>query len=440
MKFSFRKLFYRRFEIRGREKFHWKEPLIFAPNHQNAAMDALIFVTILRQQPVFLSRADLFVNPMIRSILTILKMMPVWRIRDGFRSVPQNEETFKKCAVVLAHRKTLILFPEGNHDDKRRIRPLQKGLARIAFETELESDFKLGLKVVPVGIDYSDYEKVRGRVTVSFGDPIRVADLEPHFRKDPQIAYRELNRIITERIRPHMIDIPWTDVYDTVMDLRTIYGKRFRELLELPGKTLFNKFDADKLLIAMISRIREHEDEALLKIHEKTERYRQLLKKLKLRDHVPGNAPYPLSRMIRDTLLLILGFPLMAAGFVSNFHLVKFPEWVSRNLFKDPQFKATVAYILSFPVMFPIFYALQSLLIWVLFKSWIILLVYMATLLPGAIFIIHYYFWFKKWRARLRFNRMMKQKNADAIEMTSLRKEIIEGMDLLTAKYGKTTS
>jgi len=440
VKFTFRKIFYRRFEIRGKEKFHWKDPIIFAPNHQNAAMDALIFVTILRQQPIFLSRADIFVNPLIRSLLKLFKMLPVWRIRDGFRSVPQNEETFEKCAEVLGHHKTLILFPEGNHDDKRRIRPLKKGLARIAFEAEETYDFKLGLKVIPVGIDYSDYEKVRGRVTVSYGDPIRVADLESEYKKDPQIAYRELNKRITEGIKPHMIHIPWEDIYDTVMSLRTIFGRTFRKMKGLPGKTLFNKFDADKKMIDMIGRIKEAEPELMDQINVKVQKYNKLLKLLELRDHVPEKAPYRPMRMIRETALMVLGFPLLAISFISNFHLIKFPDYVSRNWFKDPQFKATVAYVLSLPIMFPLFYALQTLAVWLIFKSWIITVAYFVTLLPGAIYTLHYYFWFKKWRARLRFNRMMRRQNPAALEMITLRNEIVEAMKELTNKYLPTTN
>ena len=431
VRFSFKKIFYRRFEVRGKDRFKWNEPLIFAPNHQNSLMDALVFVTTLRQQPVFLSRADIFVNPFIRSLLRLLKMMPVWRIRDGFRSVPQNDQTFAKCAEVLMDRKTLILFPEGNHDDKRRIRPFKKGMARIAFATEDKCDFKLGLKIIPVGIDYSSYDKVRARVTVSYGEPILIADLEPLYRQDPQRAYRKLNQMITERIRPHMIDIPWTDIYDTVMSLRTIFGKRYRELRRLPGKTLFNRFDADKEIIDLIGRMRDKKPEIIREINEKTTRYNDLLKKLNFRDHVIEQAPYGFSRLFRETILLILGFPLMVIGFVSNFHLIKFPDYVSRHLFKDPQFKSTVAYVLSFPIMFPLFYALQTLIVWLIFKSVLITLLYAVTLLPGAVFILHYYFWFKKLRARFKFNRLMKKRDPRVLELVSLRKEIIQRMEEL---------
>ena len=67
--FAFKNIFYRRTEIRGRDKFKPNDPLLFAPNHQNALMDALVFVTTMPQQPIFLARADIFKSKIITRFL-----------------------------------------------------------------------------------------------------------------------------------------------------------------------------------------------------------------------------------------------------------------------------------------------------------------------------------------------------------------------------------
>jgi hypothetical protein len=41
---------------------------------------------------------------------------------------------------------------------------------------------------------------------------------------------------------------------------------------------------------------------------------------------------------------------------INSYHLFRIPAWLSRNLFADPQFRATVAYVISMPVMMPISY------------------------------------------------------------------------------------
>jgi len=154
---TLRNLFLKDVEVRGIEKIDPKKPIILAPNHQNALVDALLVATSIKQQPVFLARADIFEKPIIVKILRYLKMLPVYRIRDGFDTLKKNEDIFEQCVNFLGGKNTLILFPEGNHANKRHFRPLKKGLARIAFEAESKNDFNLGLQVIPVGVDYSNY-------------------------------------------------------------------------------------------------------------------------------------------------------------------------------------------------------------------------------------------------------------------------------------------
>jgi len=427
--FSFKHIFYRRTEIRGRNKFRPDDPLLFAPNHQNALMDALVFVTTLPQEPIFLARADIFKSKFITRILNFLKMMPVYRIRDGFENLQKNQEVFDRCTEILRSGHSLCMFPEGNHSDKRFFRPLKKGLARIAFEAENQCDFKLGLKIVPTGIDYSSYENVRGRLTVSYADPITITDLKDLYREDPQKAMKELNNRIRINIEPHMIEIPWEDIYFMVMDLRIIYGPRFRELKNLPGKTLFDKFDGDKAMIRMIGSKRESNPEGMAELNGKVMEYWKLLKIHNLRDHIPARSPYGIFSLLLNTLVLAIGFPLHIYALINNYHLFRIPDWLSRTFFKDPQFRATGAYAISMVLMMPISYGLQTLIIGLIFKTWWIWLAYWLTLLPAGLYMLHYMFENRKWLSRIRFTWMLRKKDPDALRILELRKQIVKKMD-----------
>jgi len=429
--FSYKHIFYRRTEVRGREKFKPNDPLMFAPNHQNALMDALVFVTTLPQEPIFLARADIFKSRFITRILNFLKMMPVYRIRDGYENLGKNQEVFTRCTEVLSSGHSLCMFPEGNHNDRRFFRPLKKGLARIAFEAENQCDFKLGLKIVPTGIDYSSYQNVRGRLTVSYADPITITDLKDLYRADPQKAMKELNNRIRQHIEPHMIEIPWEDIYFTVMNLRIIYGKRFRELRNLPEKTLFNKFDGDKEMIRLIGEKRETHPEEIASINEHTTEYWSLLKKYNFRDHIAARAPYSLFRLFVNTLILALGFPLHIYSLINNYHLFRIPAWLARTLFKDPQFRATGAYVISMVVMMPLTYGIQTLIIGLIFKTWWIWLGYWLTLLPSAVYMLHYMFENRKWRSRIRYTWMLSRKSPDMLRINELRHKIVTEMDAL---------
>jgi ABC-type glycerol-3-phosphate transport system permease component len=338
---------------------------------------------------------------------------------------------FDRCTEILRTGHSLCMFPEGNHGDRRYFRPLKKGLARIAFEAENQCNFELGLKIIPAGIDYSNYENVRGRLTVSYADPITITDLKDLYHSDPQRAMKELNNRIRTHIEPHMIEVPWEDIYFMVMHLRVIYGKRYRELKKLPGKTLFNKFDADKEMINLLGQLHESRPEEIEELNQTVAEYWKLMLKHKFRDHIAENAPYGIPRLIWNTIILAIGFPLHIYSLINNYHLFRLPAWLSRSMFKDPQFRSTGAYVISMVLMMPLSYAIQTLIIGLIFKTLWIWLAYFATLLPTGVYMLHYMFENRKWRSRIRLMWMLGRKSKDARKLLQLRKEIVAKMDKL---------
>jgi len=78
--------------VTGRHSIPKGKPIIFAPNHQNALMDPLALVCTNMHQSVWLARADIFKSKTVSSILKYLKLLPVYRIRDGKDNLSNNEE------------------------------------------------------------------------------------------------------------------------------------------------------------------------------------------------------------------------------------------------------------------------------------------------------------------------------------------------------------
>lgn len=66
------KLSYRKIKYVGKEKIPQDGAVIFAPNHTNALMDALIILAIDTKPKVFVARADIFKNPTLAKIFTFL--------------------------------------------------------------------------------------------------------------------------------------------------------------------------------------------------------------------------------------------------------------------------------------------------------------------------------------------------------------------------------
>ena len=168
-------LFFKNRIVRFQQSIPTDRPILFCSNHQNAFLDALLIVCAVKQQPYSLARADVFNNKVLAVVLRFFRIEPIYRIRDGFSSLANNETLFESCYQLLKHNGSLIIFPEGNHGDSKRLRKLKKGTARIAIGAVKNG--VSNLLIVPVGLEYSDKHAFRSNAMVSFGVPIEVNEL-----------------------------------------------------------------------------------------------------------------------------------------------------------------------------------------------------------------------------------------------------------------------
>lgn len=161
-------------------------PVIYVANHQNAFIDAILIAVITDTQPASLVRADVFKTPLARKLLGLIKMMPVYRIRDGYRTPVKNEKVFAKAREYLSKNGSLIIFPEGNHGALKKLRSLKHGASRLAAQTVCNTGVE-EVVIQPVGLEYSSHSKFRSNAAVVFGIPIKVNRQKfAHGENDPK--------------------------------------------------------------------------------------------------------------------------------------------------------------------------------------------------------------------------------------------------------------
>ncbi len=244
-------LYFRKLRVTGLKNIPVKDPVIYAINHQNALLDAFVVHTVSWRNPYFLTRADIFKNKFADKFLRGVKMLPIYRKRDGFNSIKMNEAIFEATKEILMDGGVVGIFPEGSHSLKHRLRPLKKGIARIAFMTEDEADFKLNVQIVPIGVQYESYFSPKGRTLVTFGKPIRVADYKQAYLEDQNIAFKELLSEISARIKSLIVNIENKD-YDKVYE--AYKNKRVNKT------NLKNQLKSDQALIESIENGRIFEE------------------------------------------------------------------------------------------------------------------------------------------------------------------------------------
>ena len=206
-------------------------------------MDALAVLFTHKGQPVFLARADIFKKKMIASILYFLKILPVYRIRDGFSSLKGNDEIFLKTIDVLKNKNGLVILPEGDHAGFRRLRQLKKGICRVAFQSDEATGFNLKIKIIPVGIEYSHYTRFRQVLTVAYGKPIEVSEYLELYKESPERALNELRTRLSDEMKNNMVHIDSEEDYEAIDELRSMINGRFSDDIRFP------KFFRDRILI-----------------------------------------------------------------------------------------------------------------------------------------------------------------------------------------------
>lgn len=187
--------------------------LLLVSNHNNALIDALLIATKSGRFSYFLTRASVFKKPMINAFLRSLNMLPVYRIRDGWSTISNNNSIFSTCSKVLSEKQAVALFPEGNHNVKRSVRNLSKGFTRIVFET-FEKYPDTSLDIVPIGLNFQKADAFADSVSIHFGEPIKK---QAYYLENTNDSIVTLKKQVSDAIKQLTTHIP-AENYEETLD------------------------------------------------------------------------------------------------------------------------------------------------------------------------------------------------------------------------------
>lgn len=202
--------YFKKIIVEGKENLPKNRPVILVANHQNALIDPLLLATHTRLNPWFLTRAAVFVNPFISKVLHYIRMLPVYRVRDGFSTIQQNQQTFDETFEVLRKNGTVVIFAEGSHSLVRNLRPLSKGFTRMAFGLK-EKYPELEPVILPVGLGFSAHMRSGSTVRITFGKIIPV-DMPPG-------QSGKLTKAVESALKSLIVDIPDENYPETLQKL-----------------------------------------------------------------------------------------------------------------------------------------------------------------------------------------------------------------------------
>ena len=167
-------IYFRKIRIYGKKNIPKNGGLLFSPNHQSAFIDPVIVASFNSGKMLSLTRGDIFNGP-FQWFLDALEMLPVYRLRNGFRNLKKNEKIFNKCYKILGEGGKIQMFSEGGLHNEYYLQKISKGSSRLVYNAQKIYP-NHDIYLVPVGINYGHHEKPRCSVQLVFGKPIKVTD------------------------------------------------------------------------------------------------------------------------------------------------------------------------------------------------------------------------------------------------------------------------
>lgn len=410
------RLYYREVKVVNKHYLNIDGPAIIIANHPNTLMDAWMLGYANNRRVHFMAKATFFSSPVKRKILGALGMIPINRKSDGATEGVSNKDSFEACYKLLEEGGILVVFPEGTSYLERKLRELKSGTARIALEVEHRNGGKLGLQIIPVGLNYIDASSYRGKVMVQVGKPFGV---EEHLLKSYGESAGKAAKALTEQFRVALsrvfVSLETTENERLSEDIAYILDVRKQR-----GKRGVNES------IGILQRISSRLDEIKLVAPYQLEEVKSLTRQIQSDLLSLGVRPDLIDRKYRATmysrqliqsiLFMASTFPLFVFGFVHNvlpYHLI---GWLLNKITKEEEYHAPLVILLGF-VLYPLTYAGFIFGMSYLLPEFWLLLIYGVSLPVLGVFAHFYWRYWQHIGSKYRFSQMARKRKENFAEI-----------------------
>ena len=432
------RVFFRRIEVRHRDRLALPGPLLLAGNHPNTLMDPLLTAVHRRQPIAFLAKSTFFKNPVTRAILKSGNSIPIYRAQDTADAGPvtieqraaRNEATFGRCYDYLERGGNIMIFPEGTSVSERRLRPLKTGAARIALGAEARHNFKLGLQVVPVATNYFAPSRFRSDVLLNVAPPIRVADYAAAYAQDPEAAADALTDAIRVALERRLVITRDAAEDELVQQVENTFGEHLNP--DDDPDTLYDNFQVSRTLLQAVAWFEQHHPERLVALRAQLETYLAKLRQFGLTDTALESQQHG---RIAGIVNLVLGLPLWLYGVLNNYLPYILPSMVARRATKDAEFVAPIMLVVGM-ITFPLAYALQAMAVqhW-LTHDWRLTALYLLSLPFAGFYALGYWNTLATRVERLRALQLFRRVPEEGKALLQQRADLLAGLEAARTSY-----
>ncbi len=398
------KVFLKKITITHAGRIPKGKPVILASNHPTAFMEPCILACFLDRPLYFLVRGDIFVKSLYIKLLKALHMLPVYRLKDrGYAFVKANFETFDTCYDALHECKTIMILAEGNTKAEKRLRPLKKGTARLAFGALDKYPDMEDVYVVPVGVNFDYMDRFRAEVMVNFGEPLSARSWYAQYYANNGEGIDAFTSELSRRMKEEIVVIEHKE--DEALIERLLLMSRSKR-----SSTFWPVTGRDESWlreeIALARQIGDLPGEVKQKLANQTALYFDTLNRSGISDKTVFDNKPP--SMVQGFLFL-LGAPLYVMGFLLNFLPARLAKLIADTQVKSVEFYNPVLVAVAL-FLYVIYYGAALATGIHYYGIWSILLVVLAAM--SGYYAVRYKESLSAWRQRLRWSRMKPDEKA----------------------------
>ena len=468
----------------GRELIPEDGPVIFAANHPNSIMDTVVLGTQNDREISYMAKSGLFKNPAVAWLFNQCGVIPVYKKTGPGKT---NDDSFRRAYEVLENGGTIGIFPEGRNSGEREMYEIKTGTSRIALGAESKNNYELGIRIVPVGLNFENRDQFLTSVLVRFGEPINVSDYRAEHLADDRAAVRSLTDEIQTRIQQLATHIEGERNVELVQDILKIYGRDLLIAIEERRKTertttsvdfdslrevdfdfggieedilktkdprglrnwLFDeikqtrkKSDLDDhfFLKERVADALQHYEQAHPELVDEMKievwKYKDHLRQVHLKHNFATRDPETLSfrkEAFRFTTYMLAGAIPAAWGFVHN-ALPYFLTWSFSIRAPDEAQRAIRGLSLG-AVAYPLLYAPFLYLIWAVSQRWWVVLIYGISMPIFGFFFLRYRRQLARYRGRILTRTLFQTERHLLTSLQAEREELIASFDFLRQDF-----
>ncbi|MEZ5007301.1 MAG: 1-acyl-sn-glycerol-3-phosphate acyltransferase [Chitinophagales bacterium] len=401
---------------------------IIVSNHPSAFMDPLLIAGLQKPIVFFMTRSDVF-KPFLRPVLWAANMLPIYRNMDGVNATLKNKSVFEACFKILKRKRSPLLFGEGLTDDvfERKLKPLKKGAARMAFGAMNKYNWELDLEVFCVGMNYEDPTRMRSKMLISNAAPIQVSKYKKLYEENADKAIDQLTLDIENAIKGEITQIDNNEYFTMHEQVIRVTRKGMHTDDHDPKLSIKDRQQYSKKLADQINTLAKTPTNSFLSLKDKLDGYFTALQHKKVENkHIFSLAKNGKISSSKNIAFLLMAWPFAILGIV----LMGIPYWITKwfveRTFKRKVFWLSVKMAIGMLIGGVFNIGIAALLYRFVYPNiWITLLYYFTV--PAISFLIAYQYRMEyfEWRQK------QKVKQFDLSNLVEKRNELEKQINLV---------